>query len=287
MSFRGTPPEARSSSTRPVAIGEANRDDQLPVTGIVNRVKVPNTHEWRAVVTDPSIKTVMLPIDSARKLVELHSETARTYFRDDQTVITTTTIHDDILRKLDWGYELEIVRQFGPDYHIPTEYSVYQSMTRSEQAQAITDCMDGTEWFSTRLENHSTTVLLQAKGWLPWHYERCRPTMKRLDKDFLVFYAAGYEGRVYELKEDLEALVSVLKPSGILVIGQQSVRFLSKTLPEVVAAAGCRWRRQSGLEEDGHDPQQHKRWKGKVEQYLATGQAILSSYEIPQVKENG
>jgi hypothetical protein len=211
-----------------------------------------------------------------------------TYFRDDQTVITTTTLHDEILKGLDWLHELDVIRQFSPDYHIPAEYSVYQSlMTRSEQAQAIADCMDGTEWFAKRLENHSTTVLVQAKGWLPRHFELCRPTMNRLDADYLVFYAAGYKARIYDLNDDLKNLVSTLDPSGILIIGKQSTRFLRKTVPEVVAAAGGRWRKKSGLEDDQHKPQAHMRWKQEVEQYLGAGQAIIDSYTTTQVRKNG
>lgn len=261
---------------------------ECPVKGVVNRVKVPDVNERKAVLNDPSIETVMLSIDSARKLVCHHGETARTYFRDDQTVITTTTVHDDILKELDWSKELEIVRQFGPDYHIPTEYSVYQSsMSPIEQALAISDCMDGTEWFAKRLENHATSVLMQAKGWLPWHYELCRPTMKRLGTEFLVFYAAGYKARVYEPIADLKTLISVLNPSGILIIGKQSTRFLRKVTPEVVAAAGGRWRRKSGLVENDHKSENHRRWKARVEKYLGSGQAIIDSYSLTKVKENG
>lgn len=288
MSFGDPSGDTRSDATTPAGQRARGTSDEQPVSGVVNRVKVPSTNEREAVVNDPSIETVMLSIDSARKLVDLHGETARTYFRDDQTVITTTTVHDDILKELDWLKELDIVRRFGPDYHIPTEYSVYQSsMSSLEQAQAICDCMAGTEWFAKRLQNHATGVLMQAKGWLPWHYELCQPTMERLGTDFLVFYAACYKNRVYDPKADLEALVSVLKPSGILVIGQQSTRFLRRVPPEVVAAAGGRWRRMSGLEEEGHEPTRHRQWKGNVEQYLGAGQAMLSSYSSTKVKENG
>ncbi|MFB6197863.1 MAG: hypothetical protein ABEI52_06290, partial [Halobacteriaceae archaeon] len=188
---------------------------------------------------------------------------------------------------LDWNAELEFIRRFSPDYHIPTDYSVYQSMTESEQAQAIDNCMDGTEWIATRLKNHATTVLVQAKGWLPRHYERCQSTMKRLHHEFVVFYAAGYKARVHELNEDLKTLVSVLNPTGILLIGKQSVRFLRQTIPEVVAAAGGRWRRQSGLHDNEHSSQKHREWKQEVEQHLGSGQATIDSYTTSRVKENG
>jgi hypothetical protein len=258
------------------------------VTGVVDRVKVPNVIERDVVRSDQSIETVMLSIECARRLVTLHGETAATYFRDDQTVITTTTTNDSILKELDWVEELEIVRRFGPDYHIPTEYSVYkETMSLGEQGQAIADCMRGTEWVAERLGNHSTDVFVQAKGWLPWHFEMCRPTMRRLETDFVVFYATGYEARVAEPVQDLETLVSVLNPSGVLVIGQQSVRFLSQTTPEVVAAAGYRWRKESGLEDGRHEPQMHKSWKRGVEQELDAGQTILSSFSSTTVKEHG
>lgn len=261
--------------------GEAisETDDRYPVSGIVNRVYVPDANEQRAVLFDPSIKTVMLSIDCVRKLVDLHGQTARTYFRDDQTVITTTTTHDDILKELDWTQELDLIRQFGPDYHIPTEYSVYRTMSGDEQRRAIEDCMEGTEWFRSRLKNHSTEILVQAKGWLDWHFRRCQPTINRLDTDFVVFYATGYGSRIYDLIEDLKELISTLKPSGILIIGKQSTRFLEKAPPEVVAAAGTRWWRKPGQEGEGHVPKKHKWWKRVAEEKLACGQSILHSYE--------
>jgi hypothetical protein len=230
----------------------------------------------------------MLSIDSARRLVDGHSKTASTYFREDQTVITSTTTHDDTLRNLSWHGELDIVRRFGSDYHIPTEYSVYDStMSVETQAESIADCLQGVEWMSNRLANHSTEVLVPAKGWLPWHFELCRPTMERLETSFLVFYATGYGPRKNELREHLASLVSVLEPSGILLIGKQAPRFLSIAPPEVVATAGRRWGRKSGLEEEGHRPTKHSSWKMSIENELASGQAVLNSFGSNRVKENG
>lgn len=276
-----------SDAVKPLGKSKPGFSRECPVTGVVNRVKVPDVNEREAVLSDPSIQTVMLSIDSARKLVHHHDETAGTYFRDNQTVITTTTTHDATLRGLEWATELDLVRRFGPDYHIPTEYSVYQTMSRSQQADAIDDCMDGTEWMAKMLKNHSTEVLIQAKGWLPWQFKRCLPTMKKLDTDFVVFYATGYKNRVYELKDDLNTLISEMKPSGILLIGKQSVRFLSQAIPEVVSAAGGRWRWESGLAGEGHDAKAHNNWKSRVEKELSCGQAILDSYDSTEVNEDG
>lgn len=283
----GDSPRDRSIDTISASYRSSGDAGEHPVSGVVNRVKVPNANIREVVVNDPSIDSVMLSIESARRLVDLRKETARTYFREDQTVITTTTTHDNILRELSWRDELDIIRQFSPDYHIPTEYSVYDTMSSSEQRTAIKDCMEGTEWMAKRLENHTTSVLLQAKGWRPWHYELCRETMNRLQTGFLVFYAAGYEGRVYEPKEHLENLISVLDPSGVFIIGKQSPRFLSKVPPKIVAAAGRRWRRKSRLEDGSHSPLKHISWKAGVEEDLGTGQTMLSSYASTTVKENG
>jgi hypothetical protein len=276
-----------SESTVPIGTPNSTASDDYLVTGIINRLKVPNATERNAVLHDSSITTVMLSIDSVRRLVEHHDETASTYLRDDQTVITTTTTHDEVLKEMDWTTELDLIRRFGPDYHIPTEYSVYQAMPESQQNKAIDDCMEGTEWVAKRLENHATEVLVQAKGWSRRHFARCRPTMERLETDFVVFYATGYKNRVYDLLDDLQALISELQPSGILLIGKQSTRFLSKAPPEVVAAAGGRWWRQSGLAEDGHSSRKHSHWKTTVEAELASGQATLGSYASTEVSTNG
>lgn len=276
-----------SDAVKPLGKAKPGISREYPVMGVVNRVKVPNVNERDAVLSDPSIETVMLSIDSVRRLIHYHEETAGTYFRDNQTVITATTTHDDTLRRLDWTAELDLVRRFGPDYHIPTEYSVYQTMSRSQQTEAIDDCMEGTEWMANMLTNHSTEVLVQAKGWLPWQFKRCLPTMKKLDTDFIVFYATGYKNRVYELKDDLNTLVSEMNPSGILLIGKQSVRFLSKAIPEVVSVAGGRWRWKSGLVGEGHDPKAHSNWKSSVEKELSCGQAVLDSYDSTEVNADG
>lgn len=279
MSSGEVPSGTGSEPTDSAGKVSTTSEDEHPVTGIVNRVYVPDANEQRAVLFDPSIKTVMLSIDCVRKLVDLHDQTARTYFREDQTVITTTTTYDEVLKELDWTRELDLIRQFGPDYHIPTEYSVYRTMSRDEQRRAIDDCMEGTEWFTKRLENHSTEILVQAKGWQDWHFRQCQPTMNRLDTNFVVFYATGYGNRIYDLIDDLNDLISALKPSGILIIGKQSTRFLKKAPSEVVAAAGTRWWRKPGQDEEGHVPKKHKWWKRIVEEELASGQSTLYSYE--------
>lgn len=267
----------------PIAVGSDVRaatatHSGSQVTGCINRVQAPHRPQHIAVLSDPSIEKVMLSIDSVRKLVRNHDETARTYFRPDQTVITTTTTDDAILKALDWETELDLIRRFGPDYHIPTEYSVYASMTPKQQAQAIDDCMAGTEWMAHRLSNHDTTVLVQAKGWQPWHLARCKPTLERLNTRFVVFYATCYGHRIWELVADIRTVVTELSPRGIMVIGAQSPRFLSRAPPEVVAAAGCRWLHQSGYVDDGHRIEKHEQFRDRVETNLGSGQAMLNTY---------
>lgn len=279
MSSGETPYGTGYKTTDPIGEVKTGSTGQHPITGIVNRVSVPGTKEEEAILGDSSIKTVMPSIGSVRKLVNHHNETASTYFREDQTVITTTTTYDKTLKDLDWSTELDLIRRFGPDYHIPTEYSVYQTMSESEQRRAIDDCMEGTEWFAKRLRNHSIEVLVQAKGWLDWHFGRCQSTIRNLSTDFVVFYATGYGNRIYDLLEDLKTLISTLNPSGILLIGKQSSRFLEKAPPEVVAAAGTRWWRKSGLKEGKHNPRKHEWWKKTAEELLSCGQSILTAYQ--------
>lgn len=258
------------------------------ISGVVHRLNLPNQNERAAAISDSAIETVMLSVDSVRKLVDIHDTTARAHFGDELTVITSSIMRDDLLEELTWERELELVTEFGPDFHLPTEYSVYNTMTKWKQERGIRDCMQGTEWFADQLAGYDTKVLVQAKGWLPWHFELCRKTMDRIDTDVVAYYCSEYKQRDSALNQAVRYLIKTLAPSQILLIGNQSERYLRKAPPQVTAAAGRRWRKKSGLFSNGtHNQAEHAHWHNSISGELARGQSMLSTFDTNKVNIHG
>ena len=259
--------------------GSAETQGTVFPRGLVNRVKLPDQNRAQHILSDQSITKVMLNIDSVRKLLD-NGETGDSYFRDDQTVISTSFLPDQKLAELQWREELEYVREFAPDLHIPTDYSAYEEgMNDEEQIQAVKDCLEGTKWFDSQLTNHQTSVLVQANGWRREHFELCKSTMGELDTQCCVFYASEYGPRVEQAVKDINRLTAVINPEAVIVVGKQSSRTLKRLPPEVTTVASASWSEKSGIRAgDGHSSRMHVEWKNRVESELANGQSLLNTW---------
>jgi hypothetical protein len=234
----------------------------------------------------------MVPIYDARRDLE-DGRTASDRFGESTAVITTTTVKDYHLRALTWKDELEIVRAYQPDYHIPTEYSVYEdTMGAAEQEKAIRDCMEGTEWMARKLAGEHTQVLVQAKGWEKWHFEICLQTLRKLRRQTIVFYGSGYAGpgvgnQLHRLLRDTRRAINVMGAEKVLLIGRQSPRELSKFPPQVVAAAGLRWFRELSDDAGEVTEEQYRMFDQQVRSRLGGGQAMLNQFMYTGVQTDG
>jgi hypothetical protein len=226
---------------------------------------------------NPYVSTVLLRITHVQTLVN-RGETADTYFEDDVTVITSTTINDRRLAQLGWQEELELIKEFEPDYHIPCDYPVYKAWDEGRRKQHILDCLEGTIWIADRLEDTGTQVIPLLKGETPEEREYCYKVFEeQLGTNYCVFYGTQYFTAgvgFYKLLEDIQKVVSEAPQLQILLMGLQYPGWLEELPPQVVAAAGQRWIRHSQLRDVS--------WKQAQENYGELDQEIESALETGQ-----
>lgn len=243
------------------------------IRGVVARAERHEKHQAFFGPSNSTANLVTYSIEDAGRDVD-DGLRAADRFGADTTVITTTTIHDDDLRQLSWKRELEIVRSYQPDFHIPTEYSVYERMSIPKQERSIRDCLEGTEWMAHQLRDSPIQVLVQLKGWKKWHFQLSKHTLDALNADFGVFYGTYYPS-ITELVEDVKRAIEVTGVSKILLLGRQSPNQLKRFPPEVVAAEGRRWARK--LRISGFLEANFETFKEPIEAELGSGQSTLGS----------
>lgn len=213
--------------------------------GAVARVEAQWSHRDFVEAVEPEY--VMMKITHARRLMK-NGETFASYFgTDEPNYIITTTVNDASLNLLHWERELEIIEAVDPDYHIPTDYSVYEDHDDDEQIDLIERCMEGTRWMHDQLADTDTEIIPLIKGLEREHRELCYETFDDLDLDYCAFYGTryftgGYGLRVNDLIEDVEDIAVEYDPD-ILAIGVLSPNYVRRLPTNVVAAAGqARWR---------------------------------------------
>lgn len=213
--------------------------------GAVARTESQWSHREFVEATKPEY--VMMKITRARHLMK-RGETFESYFGPEPTVITTTTIRDNKLNLIRWEDELEIVRKTNPDFHIPTDYSVYEHFSEKEQIKSIVSCMEGTKWMKDRLEDDGIKIIPLFKGKTREQRQIVYDTMNELNIDYGAFYASryftgGYGNRKWDMIHDIEEIVAEYDPQ-IMVIGCMAPQYVNEMPPNVVAVAGqAQWRR--------------------------------------------
>lgn len=191
----------------------------------------------------PRQLTVLLRITAVKTLVN-KGETADSYFDDDITVITTTTINDRLLSNLDWDDELDLIQQFQPDFHIPCDYPVYKEDDPLLRRKHVLKCLKGMIWMAGKLYDTKTRVIPLLKGETPHERHLCYQVFEYLGVRYCVFYGTQYFTAnigFYQLQEDLRTVVSEAPSLQLMLIGLQAPHRLEQLPPQIVAAAGQRW----------------------------------------------
>lgn len=214
---------------------------------------VPRIQPYRAAHTfldavEPD--AALINYTDARRLLK-REETARTWFPDATTVITTTTIRDEELNLVTWERELERVLAFEPDFHIPTDYSTYEAQERSDRLAAVLECLNGHLWMQRQLREHDadTQLIPIVKGTTEQERAVCYEVFDRAGfDDYCAYYATQYftsgNGiQIDALVEDVTAIADE-QDREILLIGLMSPNYLDRMPASVVAAAGQNaWRK--------------------------------------------
>jgi len=268
----------------PIETHQGSRTTTEWPKGIIRRIQPQQAHEDFLKSLDGD-DTVMMKITDVEALLRARGEVRDTYFPSDTTVITTGIVHDNKLKQLSWARELNAVKAFQPDFHIPTDYPVYGDMPRSERIENIEKMMEGTRWAVNQLWDTDIQVIPLIKGYSQEERAICYDTINRVDTEYCAYYGAQYFGGemgngILKLTRDIRSVVSELSVDGLMVIGLQSMNGLDRMPPEVVAAAGQRWIYQSNLRDTSlaDSVRQYRDWKHRAEQELEGGQTTLGSF---------
>lgn len=205
-------------------------------------------HEF---VTAVEPEHVLMKVTSARQLLK-RGETAASYVPDGTAVITTTTIPDEKLNLLPWDKELEIVEDFGPEYHVPTDYSTYENQPEADREENVKKCMEGTVWMARQVREQGldTTLLPLVKGCSPEEWAISYEVLDQCEYEFpmLTFFATQYFTgnagiRINELVADVQE-IAMRQSRSIMLIGLLSANYLERMPATVCAGTGLnQWRK--------------------------------------------
>ncbi len=252
--------------------------------------------QWshREFVTAVTPDYVLAKITSARQLLK-RGETAESYFPAETAVITTTTIPDEKLNLLSWERELEIVEEFGPDYHVPTDYSTYEEQPADDRLANVERCMEGTVWMAHQIrEREIDTMLIPLiNGCSPEEWAICYEVLDRCAFEFPMvsyfstqYFTGGAGIRVNELVADVRE-IATRQPRSIVLIGLLSPTYLRRMPRTVRAGTGLnQWRqpisprKQTGQEMRSIWKQVSDKVSDALEQPRATDYTPSTSEEV-------
>lgn len=238
--------------------------------GMVLRLERQKSHTQLVRNTDP--KCVMMKITHARRIMK-DGLTFSDLYGDDVSVITTSTVADRKLNLIGWerdaedlkGYsEFDIIRETEPDFHIPTDNTIYEDMDEAEQREAVQFCIEGTYYMFDRVaeEGLDTTLIPLVKGRTKEQRQMFYDMLDDLGRDYAAFYATqyytgGYGVKAGDLISDIEKISFEHDPE-LLTVGALSPHHLGKMPTNVVAGSGQnQWRKRVNLR--GGFPEEQRR----------------------------
>lgn len=211
------------------------------VRGAIPRIEAQAAHIEFINAVAPS--NIMLPIDHAERLAN-DGETADSLFPEQTQVITTTTIADDLLDRLSWERECDIIERFAPAMHLPTDHAVYGDDSSEKRADRAHRCATGTLWMADQftVRDISTNIIPLIKGTTEheriFGYRACESLDTTLAAVYVAQYFSGSGGHpaIFQLLEAIQTETEATLD--IVVIGLLSTYYLPDVPANVVAAAG-------------------------------------------------
>jgi hypothetical protein len=229
------------------------------------------------------VSTILVQLTDAETLVN-QSETANSYFPASINIITTSTVNDHYLSGLHWRDELEIVREFAPDYHIPCDLPVYRRNDRSVRRERISKYFNRVLAFAQAADDASFEVIPLAKALTQEEWKMAKESFDLLEVEVYALYGTQYfleEGGFSQLLSDLRVAASTNPNRDILLIGLLSPRLLQHLPPQVTTAAGLnQWRTKVNLRDVPPAAYQDKFvvLQERVNSALGRGQAPLGMW---------
>jgi len=269
--------EMRSTDYRHQRVREL-RTLSLP-TGLIPRFEYSKKHlNFLSIPFD--LPYIMLNLDIVEKLTDKGLTALDIYPHGN--IITTSTIHDDVLCNFTVEHEIDVVTKFEPAWHIPCDYPTYYE-----------DCDEGREWFIDvmvedtlsfieAVEDTSIDVLPLVKGINESEWKRSISPFRSRGINHFAFYVKQYfgnkNGKNDKLMVDhIRRMVYFCHPDYLMLIGYQSPLRVRNIPPEVQAFAGERWIRGSKL--SNLTPQQARieylNWRRQFQEQVIFRQSVL------------
>jgi hypothetical protein len=212
--------------------------------GAICRVQPQWSHSAFLDAVSPSY--AMINLEDARRVVK-RGEDADSYFPAETTVIATSTIDDDLLDIIPWKSndyrrgELEIVREFSPDYYIPMDHSDYNDLSAEERKKRVKSVFRGSLWLDQKLDDDDIELIPLVKGCSLEERIYSYRLFDELNPSIVAYYAANYFSQggnhVDRLLSDLETVIEETDWP-LLLIGLLSPNYLARMPDQVVASAG-------------------------------------------------
>ncbi|MFC4359258.1 hypothetical protein ACFO0N_15030 [Halobium salinum] len=270
-------PNESHPGSNPAELNEKN-------SGLILLAERQNAHE-EFIEGYPGQLTIVLRINHVQTLLN-KDHTAESFYGPDVTVITTTTVSDQVLADLTWEKERDLIQRFNPDYHVPCDYPVYKSDDGGRRRDHVENYLRGLLWLSPRLQRVELIPLV--KGETPDERLRCYKVFQSLGAGYVVFYGTQYftsRKGFKPLRQDICQVVSEQPDLNIMLFGLQSPRLLRKLPPQVVAAVGRRWIGEIQLRDRSvvENNSLYDSMKENVESELGQGQMPLGVWSSTEV----
>lgn len=217
-------------------------------------------HGHREFLENATPRYALMKYHHANRLLK-SGETADSWFPEETQVITTTSVIDNRNAPIPLEHnghrrgEIDIVREFGPDYHVPADRSDYLDYDDEHRYAKTKDCMVGTVTIANHIadEGLKTQVIPFIKTSTPAERELCYKTVEQLGLNYAAIYCNGYynDGRgvlIDEMLEDIELVAAESRrtvgsnededPIRLLTISCLSPNVLARAPDAVVAASG-------------------------------------------------
>lgn len=177
-------------------------------------------HGHKKFVHKATPRYALIKLHHANRLLK-NNETADTWFPDETQVITSTNIIDERNVTIPLEHnghrrgEIDIVREFGPDFHIPADRSDYITYSDEYRYEKTKECMVGTVAIANHIadEGLDTKIIPLVKTATPEERTLCYQTISQLGLDYAAVYCNQYfnDGRgllIDELQHDLELIAN-------------------------------------------------------------------------------
>ena len=201
----------------------------------------------------------------------------------DPEVIVTTTFADEKLEYWFPDRDFQVTMEFGADAVVPCDRPAYRDDAQSFRRETIENYVADIDDLVPQFRDTGIDVIPLVKGETPYERGLCYDVFADHGITQVAYYCGQYFAYGYRFSALLNRLQEITveyDPTDMMLIGLQSENLLPSCPPNVSAAAGQRWLRQSGF---GSEPtpaarRTFEQWIGKVESALNIGQIPLGAF---------